>query len=92
MTKTDEAKLADAARTAKDLRDCVDHANSMILSWARHRKEAGEIYVSLADRRTTRWHTGVHLPSAVVEAELIPILKRIRENATAQLQALELPK
>lgn len=92
MTKKEEAALASLARTAKDLRATVDHADSMIRSWARHKTKAGEIYVSLSDRREHHWHTGVHLPATMVQELLIPILKRIRAEATEQLRQLAPPK
>lgn len=88
MNKTEEAKLAEVARTAKNLRECIDAADSMMRSWARHKAEAGEIYVSLADRRGARWHTGVNLPAEVVQADLVPVLKGIRDEAAKQLREL----
>lgn len=88
MTKKEEAALAALARTAKDLRGTVDNAESMIRSWARHKAKAGEIYVSLSDRREHYWHVGVHLPATTVQEMLIPILKRIRAEATEKLQQL----
>ena len=89
MNKTEEAKLADVARTAKNLRECIDAADSMMRAWARHKAEAGEIYVSLSDRRSAgRWHTGVNLPAEVVQADLVPVLKRIRDEAAKQLRDL----
>ena len=88
MTKTEEAKLAEVARMAKNLRECVDRADSMLRSWSQHKKEAGEIYVSLSDRRVSTWHTGVHLPAEVVQASLVPVLKSIRDAAVKQLREL----
>jgi hypothetical protein len=91
MTKNEEARLAAVARTAKNLRESADNAKSMLAAWSRHKSKAGEIYLSLSDRRDHRWHTGVHLPVEAVQRELVPILKRIRDEALAQLAALELP-
>jgi len=88
MNKTEEQKLAELARTAKNLRECIDAADSMMRSWAKHRPEAGEIYVSLSDRRSARWHTGVNLPAEVVHASLVPVLKGIRGEAAKQLREL----
>lgn len=88
MNKAEEHRLSELARTAKDLRACIDAADSMIRSWARRKAEAGEIYLSLSDRRGTRWHTGVNLPAAVVQADLVPVLKRIRDEAAKQLREL----
>lgn len=91
MNKNEEAKLAEVARTAKNLRESADKAATMMRSWSRHKNKTGEIYLSLSDRRDHHWHTGVHLPAEVVQRELVPILKRIRDEALAQLAALELP-
>ena len=88
MNKTEEAKIAALARTANDLRTCIDAADSMMRSWARHKAEAGEIYISLSDRRGNRWHTGVNLPAGVVQADLVPVLRRIRDEAAKQLRDL----
>jgi hypothetical protein len=89
MTKTEEARLAEVARTAKNLRECIDSADSMIRSWARHKKEAGDISVFLSDRRVSRWHCSINLPADVVQAELIPVLSRIRDEAAKQLRELD---
>lgn len=91
MTKNEEIKLAEVARTAKNLRESADKAATMIRAWSRHKGKAGEIYLSLSDRRDHHWHTGVHLPAEAVQRELVPILKRIRDEALDQLAALELP-
>ena len=91
MNKTEETKLAEVAREAKNLRESADKAKSMLAAWSRHKGKTGEIYLSLSDRRDHHWHTGVHLPAEVVQRELVPILKRIRDEALAKLVALELP-
>ena len=88
MNKAEENRLSDLARTAKDLRACIDAADSMMRSWAKHKPEAGEIYLSMSDRRVSRWHTGVHLPAEVVQADLVPVLKHIRDEAAKQLRDL----
>jgi hypothetical protein len=93
MNKIEEKNLAQAARRAKDLRECVDKANSMILSWSRHKKQASKaIGVSLSDRSNYRWHVSIDLPSELVTFELMPILKRIRDAAAKELRELELPR
>jgi len=91
MTKNEEARLAGVARTAKDLRESADKAASMLRAWSRHKGKAGEIYLSLSDRRDHHWHVGVHLPALAVQRDLVPILKRIRDEALDQLAKLELP-
>lgn len=88
MNKAEENRLSELARTAMNLRKCIDAADSMMRSWAKHKSRAGEIYVSLSDRRTSQWHTGVHLPADVVQADLVPVLKRIRDEAAKQLREL----
>lgn len=88
MNRAEENRLSDLARTAKNLRECIDAADSMIRSWSRHRSDAGDIYVSMSDRRSSRWHTGVHLPATVVQSDLVPVLKRIRDEAAKQLRDL----
>jgi hypothetical protein len=93
MNKAEEQRLATLAKTAFNLRETIDKADAMMRSWSRHRKEpgrseSGEIYLSLSDRRVSTWHTGVNLPAEVVQAELVPVLKRIRDTAATQLLAL----
>lgn len=88
MNKAEENRLSELARTAKDLRTCIDAADSMMRSWAHHKAEAGEIYLSMSDRRGSRWHTGVHLPAEVVQAALVPVLKSIRDEAAKKLREL----
>ena len=88
MNKAEENRLSELARTAKNLRACIDAADAMMRSWARHKPEAGEIYLSMSDRRVSRWHTGVNLPAEVVQADLVPVLKRIRDEAAKQLRDL----
>ena len=88
MNKAEENRLSELARTAKNLRECVDAADSMMRSWAKHKPEAGEIYLSMSDRRSARWHTGVNLPAEVVQADLVPVLKRIRDEAAKQIRDL----
>lgn len=88
MNKAEEVRLADVARTAKDLRECIDHADSMMRSWSRHKAESGDIYLSMSDRRVSTWHAGVHLPAEVVQAVLVPVLKSIRDEAAKKLREL----
>jgi len=98
MNKASETRLAETARTAKNLRECINNADSMLRSWARHKADtvAGlpdrDIYMSMSDRRCARWHTGASMSTEVVQTELVPVLKRIRDNAIAELAALEMPK
>jgi len=96
MNKREEARLAATAKEAQALRKTIDNADSMIRSWARHKcsigSQPGTVYLSLSDRRHSSWHCGVELPAAVVERDLITILKRIRSEATAQLAELDLPQ
>ena len=89
MNKAEEARLANVARTAANLRECVNAADSMMRSWAKHKTEAGEIYISLSDRRSSRWHTGANLPADVVQTFLLPVLKRIRDESAKQLRELD---
>jgi hypothetical protein len=91
MTKNEEARLAEVARTVKNLCESADKATTMLRTWRRHKGKAGEIYLSLSDRRDHHWHTGVHLPAEAVQRELVPIPKCIRDEAITQLAALELP-
>ncbi len=88
MNQAEEKRLADLARTAKNLRDCIGAADSMLRSWARHKPEARELYLSLSDRHYGRWNTGVGLPAEVVEADLVPVLKLIRNRCAEELRAL----
>jgi len=97
VNKAEESRLADLARRAHDLRECISAAESMLRAWKRHKPERerwvksetrNEIYVSLADRRTSRWHTGVHMPADVVERELLPVLKDIRDKCIEELREL----
>lgn len=92
MTHDEEKTLSTVARQAKDLRATVDRCDSMLRSWARHRKEvAGAVHVSLSDSGATRWYVQAALPAAVIQAELVPVLKRIRDQAARELKALGLP-
>ena len=88
MNKEEERRLMKLARQAADLRACIDGANSLLRSWTRHKADAGEIYLSLMDRRHSRWHAGANLTATAVQTELVPVLKRIRDNAVEQLRAL----
>lgn len=90
MNKAEERQLEELARTAKALRKTIDSADSMLRSWARHRKEAGTISLYLTDRRVSRWRCNVNLPAEIVQTDLVPILKRIRSEATERLRALRL--
>jgi hypothetical protein len=93
MNKTEEAKLASTAREAQHLRETINRTESMLRSWARRKStvKAGDIYISLSDRRQPNWHVGVNLPAELVQSELVPTLKRIKKAAVEQLQALALP-
>lgn len=92
MNRKEEQALKDIARRAKVLRETIDAADSMIRSWARHRKGAGTISLYLADRRTTRWSCSINLPAEQIQAELVPVLKAIRQAARDGLAALALPE
>ena len=90
MNKAEENQLSELARKARNLRECIDAADLMLQSWAQHKAEAGEIYVALGDRRHDWWNTRVSLPVEVVQADFVPMLRRIRDEAATQLRHLAL--
>lgn len=93
MNRKEEQALKATAREAKVLRETIDSADSMIRSWARYSKEAGAISLFLADRRSHgRWSCNIDLPAEVVQSDLIPVLKKIRQAARDGLAALSLPE
>lgn len=88
MNRTEENRLADLAKTARRLRECIDAADSMLRSWAKHKSEARDVYVSMSDRLSPRWNAGMHFPAEVVTDNLIPVLRAIRDRCVAELRAL----
>lgn len=93
MTKDQETKLAARAREAAALRKTADEADSMLRSWTR-RKASGptaKVRLSLGDDGASRWWVHIALDAAGVDRELVPILRRIRDQARADLAALEMP-
>lgn len=91
MNRKEEQALRASARKAADLRQTIDSADSMLRSWARHKKEEGDISLFLADRRYSPWRCNINLPAQEVQAKLVPVLKEIRREAKEQLAALTLP-
>ena len=93
MNQKEEQALKDTARQAKVLRETIDSADSMIRSWGRHKKDAGDISLFLADRRSHgRWSCNINLPAEMVQSDLIPVLKKMRQAARDELAALSLPE
>jgi len=91
MNKKQETELLEVARKVKALRECATKADAMIRSWASHKPKSKDVYISLSDNNNSRWHVGVNLSTDVVQNELIPILKRIRDKANEELKALDMP-
>jgi hypothetical protein len=92
MNRKEEQALKETARRAKVLRETIDSADSMIRSWARHKKEAGTVSLYLTDRRHSSWRCSIDMPAEVIQADLVPVLKKIRQVAREELAALSLPE
>jgi len=92
MTPSQEKALMAQAQRAADLRKTADHADAMLRSWARRRKDhVGTVRVGLSDQSPGHWWVHVDLTSVDVEKELLPIMRRVRDRARADLAALEMP-
>ena len=89
MNQDEEAKLARLARTARNLRECIDTTESMLRSWADHKPRTGEIYdITLRDHRGEWWHASGRLPADVVQMHVIPIIEHLNHEATKLLRDL----
>jgi uncharacterized SAM-dependent methyltransferase len=91
MNKKQETELMEVARKVRTLRDSATKADSLIRSWAKHSPKSNEIYVALSDMGNSRWYVGTDLSAEIVQNELIPILRRIRDKAIEEIGKIEMP-
>lgn len=96
MTNDQENRLIEMATRVERLRKTVNKTDSMIRSWARRKSERkafgttiNEISLWLSDRGNHKWSVGIDLPSEMIDKELIPILKRVRDRARSELRSME---
>lgn len=94
MTRAEVQALAVLSARADRLQKCIDDADSIIRSWTRgkgaSREGVAQVYIHQdGDRwgRTPR----LDMPVEFVYGELVPVLKRIRDEAAVRLAALDLP-
>lgn len=94
MTRADVRNLAIVAQRADRLQKCIDAADAVIRSWTRGKgaKREGLAVVSIyQDGDSWRRIPQLEMPVEFVYDELVPVLKRIREEAAARLAALDMP-
>jgi hypothetical protein len=90
VTKNQEKQLALLARKAATLRETISTSERMMAQWRERRNKTGKCYVSFSSR-DMGLDAGGYMTSEIAERELIPALVRIRNEARAELKALDLP-
>lgn len=94
MTRAEVQALAVLSARADRLQKCIDETDSLIRSWSRRKGEdkSETVIVSIYCRTDHRSRTAqTTMPIDFVFSELVPVLKRIREEAAARLAALGPP-
>lgn len=94
MTRAEVQALAVLSAQADRLQKCIDAADVMIRAWTRGKgaKREGLAVVSI-HQDGDRWNRipRLEMPVEFVYGELVPVLRRIREEAAARLAALDMP-
>jgi len=93
MTRDEEKKLQILATNAKKMRKCIDDVDSLLRTFTRHKKfninndEMNTVNLTINNKK---WYSYINLPINNFENEIIPILKRIRNESSNQLKMLDI--
>jgi hypothetical protein len=87
MNRNEEKKLLWKAAQVRALRGTINSLDAVLRGYKRVGPQGDVIQLGVSDKRG-RWSAYVDLPTSFLGDELIPILKRMRAAAAAELKSI----